>query len=242
VLEHLSSAATTGSSNFFTVHLWHIVEAVGFLMTSLGGIAVAEFIQGRQGRVSVGPGLGGPSSSSIALSRRAGAAPVADEPAGRPEFLLPLVALAGAAAAGVHYVVMPTHFAESWMYGTFFLVAATSQVGYSIWLLARPSRALLTAGAVGNITIALLWLYTRTAGIPLGPASGETESFGALDTLASAFELVGAVASFALLRRAVLRPAVLRPTKPSQWSRAVWFLAAAVGIGIAVTAYLWPAS
>jgi hypothetical protein len=231
-------AASGASRNLLTVHLWHIIEGVGFLVTSLGGIAVAEFIQGRRVHASgaafqrVGPATGGVSAGGARSSVATAVGVV-----GRRQFLLPLVAVADAAAAGVHFVVMPTHFQESLLYGGFFAVAATMQVVYSVWLLARPSRALLTAGAVGNLAIALLWLYTRTSGIPLGPASGSTEPFGALDTLATGFELVGSVGAFALLR-GLVRQAL----NPANWSRAMWLVAPAAAVAIAVTAYVWPAS
>jgi hypothetical protein len=229
----LLQSAAGQPRNLLTVHLWHIIEAVGFLATSLGGIAVAEFLQGRQRRVPALRFDGAAGSSSRPVIDQA----TDPRAAGRRPFVLPVVALAGVGAASVHVVVMPTHFAESAFYGSFFAVAATMQIVYSAWLLARPSRALLTAGAVSNVSIALLWLYTRTAGIPLGPASGQTEPFGALDTLASFFELVTAIGAFALLRSAV-KPA----GKPSTWSPAVWVFASLAIAAVTVAAVLAPPS
>jgi hypothetical protein len=78
------------------------------------------------------------------------------------------------AAAAVHFVVMPGHFEAAIVYGTFFAVTATVHLLYSVWLLIRPSRPLLMAGAVGNAAVTLLWLLTRTVGIPFGPGAGTT--------------------------------------------------------------------
>lgn len=202
-------------------HLWHTVAALGFLVVSLGGIWVAERVQHRGARTPAEP---------TSTPRRAPATQ-------HRVFLLPLVALSGAAAAGVHYTVMPQHFAQSTLYGLFFAGTATCQLGYSALLLARPSRPLLVAGAAGHLLVVLLWLLTRLVSIPVGPAAGSTESFGALDILASGFELAFVTGAVLLLVRGTrLRP-VLRPTS---WSPALPVLAVSAAASIAVVAYLYP--
>jgi hypothetical protein len=119
--------------------------------------------------------------------------------------LLLLVAVAEAAAAGVHYYVMPEHFDESALYGSFFLVAATVQLGFARWLLVRPSRRLIAVSTLGNAAIVVLWLITRSIAIPLGPDAGTTEPFGGLDTFASTAEIVAAAAGLTLLYSERLR-------------------------------------
>lgn len=233
-------------------HLWHTIEALGFLIISLGGIAVAEFLNARQRhqnnsavrempRVAVAVGA---SSAVGLLPARADAEPGFDvAPAAvsarTRSTLLPLVALAGAAAAAIHFVVMPEHFEEATLYGAFFAVAATSQLLYSVLLLVRPSRSLLVAGALGNVAIVLLWLVTRTIGIPLGPGAGSTESFGGLDVLATIFEITTAIGAIALIHR---RQPLLRAIRPSTWSPLIWALSPGVATAIAVTAYIAPPS
>jgi hypothetical protein len=246
------TAAATGQHAPLNGHLWHTIEALGFLITSLGGIAVAEFVQARHrhsssGNVLAAPGatltVGRASAGALLpartdVDRALGSVPTA-APARRRSTLLPLVALAGSAAAAVHFVVMPEHFQEATLYGAFFAVAASAQLVYSMLLLARPSRTLLAAGVVGNITIVLLWLVTRTIGIPLGPAAGTTEGFGGLDVLATIFELTTAIGAIALLRR----PWPLeRANRPSTWSPLIWALGPGVAIAIAVVAYVAPPS
>ena len=94
-------------------------------------------------------------------------------------------------AALVHLAVTPEHLAEWWGYGAFFLIAAVAQFLYAPLLLRRPSRRVLLAGVLGNSAIVLLYLVTRTLGVPLfGPEAGEIEAVGALDACATLSEVV----------------------------------------------------
>lgn len=100
-------------------------------------------------------------------------------------------------AAGVaHGLVAPEHLREWWGYGLFFALAAIGQVFFGALLLAAPwrydetgglvpertgpERALGLLGIVGNAAVILLYVVTRTVGVPfLGPAAGEVEPLGA---------------------------------------------------------------
>lgn len=243
----LEATAAGSSSNLLTAHLWHILEAVAFLVMSLGGIAVAEFVQSKNRSNAAQFGAG----TSLQGNRNAGwgtdafrdARPnaAASDVDGRVT-LLPVVALAGAGAAGVHVVVMPAHFGESWIYGTFFLVAAISQLAYSAWLLTRPSRELVIAGVLGNLSIVVLWVITRTVGIPLGPAAGAVEKVGALDLLAGVFEITTVIGGLLLLRRSAGIDHLTRALRPSMWTPIVWILGAVMITAIALTALVAPPS
>ena len=104
----------------------------------------------------------------------------------------------------LHLIVMPEHFDEWLGYGLFFLVLALAQLVYSVLLLRRPSsRTVLVAGIVGNALIIGLWAVTRTVGIPLGPASGEVEAIGVVDTVSKLAELALIGYLFLLLRNSV---------------------------------------
>ena len=81
---------------------------------------------------------------------------------------LPLAVVGSAAAAGAHAAVGPPHLTESALFGAFFIVAACVQAGWAMLMLQRTSRALLLAGAFGNLAILALWLTTRVAGLPFG--------------------------------------------------------------------------
>lgn len=90
----------------------------------------------------------------------------------------------------LHLLVMPEHFEEWLGYGLFFLIVALAQLVYAVLLLRRPaSRALLVAGIVGNALIVGFWAFTRTVGVPLGPAAGEVEAIGVVDTVSKLAEL-----------------------------------------------------
>ena len=100
-------------------------------------------------------------------------------------------------AAVVHGVVCPEHFEEAALYGWFFLLCASAQLVWALIAVVRPGRTWLMLGLAGNLAVLVLWVITRTAGIPLGPQAGEVETIGVLDIVASAAEL-GVVACLAL--------------------------------------------
>jgi hypothetical protein len=109
-------------------------------------------------------------------------------------------AVAAVVSGGVHLTVIGEHFGESALYGSFFLVLCAVQFGWAGWLLLRPATPVLFAGAAASVLVALLWLATRTVGIPLGPEAGEKEAFGGLDIIASSAEVLVAVFAVAALR------------------------------------------
>jgi uncharacterized protein (DUF305 family) len=104
--------------------------------------------------------------------------------------LVYLAAALSLAAALIHVWVMPEHFEEWWGYGAFFLVAAAFQGLYSLALLRSPGSSLFLLGIAANLGVAVLWLVTRTAGIPFfGPHAGEIEAMGIADVAATTVEL-----------------------------------------------------
>ncbi len=127
--------------------------------------------------------------------------------AGGTEAVPPLRVLYAAAAlsllaALIHLWVTPEHFEEWWGYGAFFLVAAAAQILYVPLVLLLPTRIVLLAGIAGNLAIVVLYLLTRTVGIPLfGPGAGEVEGVSFIDLCATTSEVGIAVAlGGALLR------------------------------------------
>lgn len=95
------------------------------------------------------------------------------------------------AAALIHLRVTPEHFEEWWGYGAFFLGTAVFQGAYGPALLRWPWPSLFSLGIAANLGVVVLWLVTRTAGIPFfGPDAGEVEAVGALDPAATTAELV----------------------------------------------------
>ena len=190
VVMYVAVAAKAKASIPLGGHLWYVVTAFAFIVISLGGVWLSEVWQRRRKVAGVAghgpmPWLASPvGGSAVAASDFVGSV----EPGSRGgvsqrSVLLPLVGLGSVAAASVHFVVMPQHFKEATIYGAFFATAATLQVAFALLVLARPSRPLIAVGFVGNLSVIILWLITRTVAIPLGPAAGSTEAVGGLDIL-----------------------------------------------------------
>jgi len=73
--------------------------------------------------------------------------------------------------------------------------------GYAGLVAFIPERRVFIAGIVGNILILLLYLTTRTAGIPfLGPDAWEVEPVGPVDLVSKAGEGLLMITLFKLLR------------------------------------------
>ncbi len=139
---------------------------------------------------------------------------------GHPGPVLYAAAALSLAAALTHLWVTPEHFGEWWGYGAFFLVAASAQGLYAPLLVRRHTRTVLLAGIAGNLAIVLLYLLTRTVGIPFfGPEAGEVEGVGFVDVCATASELGIAVALGAVM---------LRETTPER--RRTTILVVAIGL------------
>ena len=69
-------------------------------------------------------------------------------------------------------------------------------------LLCWPGQPILLLGVAGNLAVVILWLVTRTAGIPLfGPHAGEVEAAGALDLTCTLAEVGIAIGLGALAMR-----------------------------------------
>jgi hypothetical protein len=121
----------------------------------------------------------------------------------------------------VHGLNVQEHLREWWGYGLFFLFAAAAQFVYGLILLVQPwhydstggrrdgsayARWFYLAGIVANGLIILLYIVTRTIGVPLlGPAAGRVERLSPVGALTTAVEALLVVYLFSLLRRG--RPA-----------------------------------
>ena len=169
--------------------LWHLLIVAG------GAVGVFVVIKGkehceRRGRpVHLRSDGGLESARALRLSQRA--APSA-----------PILALAifSAAAGAIHAAVTTEHFQEAFIYGAFFLSASTIQTGWSAVLVYRPNRRLLWFGVWGNAATVLLWVFTRTVGVPLGPHSG-TEAIGTYDVVSCVLEVAIVVGAATILTR-----------------------------------------
>jgi hypothetical protein len=85
------------------------------------------------------------------------------------------VAILCGVAAGIHLGVAPQRFAEWWAYGGFFVLAAVGGCTLVALLALRPRAWVIQAGIWASLATILLYLVSRTSGIPLGPATGVVE-------------------------------------------------------------------
>jgi len=103
-------------------------------------------------------------------------------------------------AAGIHLWATPAHLAAWWGYGAFFMAAATAQTAF-VWALAlHPGPRVLRAGIWGTVAVLVLYLVTRTAGVPFGPDTGMVEHVGALDAAAAIAQVALLIVLCAALR------------------------------------------
>jgi Flp pilus assembly pilin Flp len=105
------------------------------------------------------------------------------------------VVLAGLAmlsvlAAVIHFAVAGSHFQEYWLFGVFLLGVAWLQLGWAAAALLRPTRLLVSSGAVLNAAVIVVYILTRTVGNIVGPDPGEAEPAGFGDLLCTAAEAV----------------------------------------------------
>ena len=85
------------------------------------------------------------------------------------------VAILSGVAAGIHLGVAPQHFAEWWGYGAFFVLAAVGECALIALLALRPRAWVVQAGIWASLATMLMYLVSRTSGIPLGPQAGVVE-------------------------------------------------------------------
>lgn len=117
-----------------------------------------------------------------------------------------MVALLSAGAAAIHFAVTGEHLEEFVLFGVFFAVTGVLQALWAILVMIRPSRVIYVAGAIGNLAIVVLWVVSRTAGLPVGPDAGVPEPATLLDIVATSWEVLIGVGVLALLRRAIRKP------------------------------------
>jgi hypothetical protein len=109
-----------------------------------------------------------------------------------------IAALLSVAAGAIHLGVLPHHVQAGWLYGAFFAVSGITQLLWAAGAWVRPPAWWMAIGLLENAAIALLWLVTRTLGVPLGPSAGALDPVGVLDVTCTVAE-VGIVAICAVM-------------------------------------------
>ena len=141
----------------------------------------------------------------------------------------PLVGAAALSSAGaglVHAAAAGTHSAER-VAAVLFAVTAALQVAWAFYYLARPTRTLAVIGFVLNGSFALMWLASRTIGLPFPEALAGVEHVTLQDTIAAMLGLVAAIC-------AVL--AAWRPERVRQHQAGSIVVASAISVAVVVFA------
>ena len=95
-----------------------------------------------------------------------------------------------AAGAGlVHALAGEGHFSEWWGYGLFFLAVSICQFVGGAALLFWSDRRLYWTGVGGTAIVLLIWVLSRTVGVPIGPDGAGPERIGVLDGISVALEV-----------------------------------------------------
>lgn len=100
------------------------------------------------------------------------------------------VALALVGAALVHFAVVPQHLAEWPAAGAFFVVLGMGQVALGLVALRRWDATVRLAVIALTAGPLLMWVVSRTIGLPLGPEPGAAEAVGLADIACGLLELV----------------------------------------------------
>src|SRR5690349_4671246 len=105
-----------------------------------------------------------------------------------PPPLLMAMASLSAAAAVIHFVMVPSHMEEFATEGIAFAVAGWLQLLMAFYLWTQPSRALLGFTAALNLAFIGVWVVSRTAGLPVGPSAGVAEEASLVDVATVSME------------------------------------------------------
>lgn len=120
-------------------------------------------------------------ASSTLINRSVARPEVSKEGTARAGALLGLAAVACLLAGVGHLAVVVENPGDWWQYVAFFLVTGVGQVACAGLLVRRPAPWVLLSGIWGNVAILGMYLYTRTWGVPVGPAVRHQEPAGTLD-------------------------------------------------------------
>ena len=121
----------------------------------------------------------------------------------------PLAVIAAAlslAAAGIHFAVIGEHLEEDVLFGVLFFTLGWFQLVWAQVYLIWQRRPVALAAVLVNLGAILVWVMSRTIGLPIGPEAWIPEQVGFPDLLATSFD------TFAnnLLKVIVSRQTVLR--------------------------------
>jgi len=204
------------------------------LMTNL--ILVGWVLAMSGGRLAVTSSRGMPVTSTG--PRPADSIDLPGETDSRLHDLRQLLVAALLGSAAIHATLVPDQLTQWPAAGTFFIMLTAAELVIAALLLTRQRRATLIAAVVVSAGPLLLWLYSRTIGLPVGPAPGRPSAVGLSDIICCALEIVVLSVAVQILRRAG------RPAQQPAWTAQTRWLGlvaiiAATAIGIAGATPAW---
>jgi hypothetical protein len=104
----------------------------------------------------------------------------------------PMAVIAAAlslAAAGIHFAVISEHLEEDVLFGVLFFAFGWFQLIWAQVYLIWPRRQVALLAIVINLGGVLVWLMSRTVGLPFGPEAWVPEQIGFADVLSTSFEI-----------------------------------------------------
>ena len=103
-------------------------------------------------------------------------------------------------AGMIHVAAAVDHLNHYWLHGVFFAVLAAGQLALSVGLYRSTRTHPLVIAIVTSLAVVMLWVLTRTSGLPVGPEPWHAEPVGPLDAVATADELLLALLAALQLR------------------------------------------
>jgi hypothetical protein len=144
--------------------------------------------------------------------------------------------------AAIHAAVVPEHLEEWAAAGSFFVLLVLAELVVAGWLcFGARVPALLAAAAVSGGPL-LVWLWSRSSGLPFGPEPGAPEPVGMADIAASLLEVLTLVLAVVLLRRVMHEGRARTPERspaPNGARLALVAVVAVTAIGLAGTPLSW---
>ncbi len=114
-----------------------------------------------------------------------------------------IIALSGLALTSgtIHIVATIEHADVNLLLSAFFALVGVAQVFAAWWIFRNPDdERMLKLAALGSVIVSLLWVFSRTTGIPFGPEPGRA-AIGVADTITTLQQFVFAALVVVLLRR-----------------------------------------
>jgi hypothetical protein len=127
--------------------------------------------------------------------------PTADVRIEGPSYPMMLAAAGLIISAATHVSVIPEHLHEYLPYGVFFIALACGQLVCAGLLMGRPRRVLVQQIAVASLAVVMLWLASRTTGLPISDEPWSPERVGIADVIATTAEAITVIGCLMALAR-----------------------------------------